>query len=318
MLHLPQHPQPAGLHTVHSGSLELHHTTAILSLTDGALIMDASLFHIYSNTPLGRETLFQAIHFCKTLNLTLSIFIPHSKWVFLRCGSETDDLMIEFDNSYLFSPKTAISNAKETIKDKGLRTNWIIPEKDKKKYSPKITGSFEFMCCTRCIKEPLSKLSVGYIDTLVRKIVNTARFPVLIPSLMYRPWKRLAIFYGGSDSSLNALKLGLQISQVSGFKMDIFTQLEDRDNKKFRDSIDCHSLENAIDEVCDNWYEFNSEDFITNIYNVSHDSLVVLGGFHSHIRRNYSSMMEKIQSTLPNNLLAVGPNYSELSIVELG
>lgn len=274
--------------------------------------MDDSLFHIYSNTPLGRESLFQAIHFCRTLNLSLTVYIPSSKWFFLGFGTEADAIMVELDNSYLSSPETALNNASDLIYEKGLQTKWIVPEKDERRDEEKITVPFEFMCCMRCLKAPISKLSVGYIDTLVRKIVNIARFPVLITSVMYRPWTRLAIFYGGSDSSLCALKLGVHICRSSGLKMDIFTQNEGRDKQSIRETIDSLSFENAINRVCDNWIEFNSDDFISNMYNVPRDALVVLGGFRSQIGRNYSSIMEKIQSTIPNNLLVIGPNYSKL------
>ncbi len=274
--------------------------------------MNCRLLHIYRNTPLGRETLLQSIHFCKTLNLSLSIYIPQSKRVLMCCGSENSALPIELDKSYFVSPETALLNAKELTKNEGIEPKWIIAHNDTAKSYPKIPDSFEFMCCPRCIKEPLSKLNVGYIGSLVRKIINAAQFSVLIPSSVYKPWKRLAVFYGGSASALNALKLGLHICRVSGLPMDIYTQLESGENKDIQDSIDNQALKNEIDKVINKWHQFNSGDFISNIYNVSHDALVVLGGFHSQRLRNYSSKMEKIQSVLPNNLLTVGPNYSEL------
>lgn len=275
--------------------------------------MNYRLLHIYRNSPLGRETLLQSIHFCKTLNLSLCIYIPESKRFLICCGSENSALPIDLDESYFISPESARPHAKELAKNTGTKANWIIPEKDTAKNCPKIQSSFEFMCCPRCIKAPLSKLSIGYIDALVRKIINTAQFPVLIPGPLYKPWKRIAVFFGGSSSALNALKLGLQICRVSGLSMDIFTQIEEGGNKKnIQNTIDNHSLRNQIDEAIDKWHRFRNGDFASNIYNVSHDALVVLGGFHSKKYRNFSSKMEKIQSVLPNNLLAVGPNCSEL------
>ena len=278
----------------------------------GELYMNHRLLHIYRNTPLGRETLLQSIHFCKTLNLSLGIYIPESKRFLMCCGSENRKFPIDLDESYFFSPESALPHAKELTENKGAKPIWINPENDIVKSYPKIQDSFEFMCCPRCIKEPLSKLSVGYIDALVRKIINTAQFPVLIPSPVYRPWKRIAVFYGGSSSALNALKLGLQICRVSGLPMDIFTQLESVRNKDIRNSISDKVLKNEIDSDINKWYQFDSGDFISNIFNVSNDALVLLGGFHSQKHRNFSSKMEKIQSVLPNNLLALGPHYSEL------
>ena len=276
--------------------------------------MNCRLLHIFRNTPLGREALLQSIHFCKTLNLSISIYIPETKRFLMCCGSGNRTFPIDLDGSYFVSPESALLHAKELAENKGAKPDWIIPEDNTAKSYPEIQGSFEFMCCPRCIKEPLSKLSVGYIDALVRKIINTAQFPVLIPSPVFRPWKRIAVFFGGSHSALNALKLGLQICRVSGFPMDIFTQLESAGNKDIRSAIRDQALKKNIDNVVNRWHQFDSGDFISNIFNVPDDALVLLGGFHSKKHRNFSSKMEKIQAVLPNNLLAVGPNYSELVI----
>jgi hypothetical protein len=222
-------------------------------------------------------------------------------------GNGNSTLPIDLDRSFFVSPETALAHVRELTEKEGTTTYWIIPQNDVEKKCPIIMDSFEFMCCPRCIKEPLSKLSIGYIDSSVRKIINAAQFPVLIPSPVFRPWKRIAVFYGGSDSALNAVKLGLQISRVSGLPMDIFTQVEKGVNENIQNIV-----ENHIHEAINKWHLFKCGDFISNIYNVPHDALVVMGGFHSKKCRNYSSKMEKIQSVLPNNLLAVGPNYSKL------
>ncbi|MGD9364314.1 MAG: universal stress protein [Desulfobacteraceae bacterium] len=274
--------------------------------------MNYRFLHIYRHTPLGRETLLQSIHFCKMLNLSLSIYIPESKRFLMCCGNESSGLQIELDKSYFVTPESALTHAKELTENEGTKPHWIIPQNDTVKNYPKIPGPFEFMCCPRCIKEPLSKLSVGYIDSMVRKIIRTAQFPVLIPSLAYRPWKRIAVFYRGSYSALNALKLGLQICRVSGLPLDIFTPLESGRNKNVQNSIKNQALKNEIDNAINKWHQFPSRDFMSNILNVSHDALVLLGGFHSQKHRNFSGKMEKIQSVLPNNLLVVGPNCSEL------
>jgi nucleotide-binding universal stress UspA family protein len=45
---------------------------------------------------------------------------------------------------------------------------------------------------------------------------------------------------------------------------------------------------------------------------VPHDALVILGAYGHGLIRNlvFGSKMENIQSTIPNNLLIVGPNYT--------
>ena len=61
------------------------------------------------------------------------------------------------------------------------------------------------------------------------------------------------------------------------------------------------------------WHIFEQDSFEENLYQVPHDALVVLGACdHSRLKEIvFGSKMEKIQSTLSNNLLIVGPNYKE-------
>ncbi len=52
-----------------------------------------------------------------------------------------------------------------------------------------------------------SKIGLGYIGPRVRRIVKCARFPVLIATPVFKPWTRLAVFFGGSVNGVKALKL---------------------------------------------------------------------------------------------------------------
>ncbi len=53
--------------------------------------------------------------------------------------------------------------------------------------------------------------------------------------------------------------------------------------------------------------------FEENLYKVPHDALVVIGAYNHSLVKNmvFGCKMEKIQSTLPNNLLIAGPEYTE-------
>ena len=84
--------------------------------------MHANLFHVYRNTPLGRETLMQSIYFCKTLDLELIVYIPDA----------------------------------------------------------------------------------------VR---------LLLTAPVFKPWKSIAVLFGGSDSAMNALRSGIQLARRSGFPL---------------------------------------------------------------------------------------------------
>jgi hypothetical protein len=60
------------------------------------------------------------------------------------------------------------------------------------------------------------------------------------------------------------------------------------------------------------WTFFEKGRFEDNLYDVPHNALVVLGAYGHGIIRDimFGSMMEKIQSTISNNLLIAGPKYT--------
>ena len=70
-----------------------------------------------------------------------------------------------------------------------------------------------------------------------------------------------------------------------------------------------------MDRFVDQWHVFETGAFEENLYEVPHDALVVLGAYGHGVIRTivFGSKMEKIQSTLSNNLLIVGPNYTATS-----
>ena len=98
---------------------------------------------------------------------------------------------------------------------------------------PDIPTNFDFMCCPRSVSDLSSKIGLGYIGPRVRRIVSSARFPVLITSPVFKPWKRLAVFFGGSANALNALKLGLRLARETGVPLDIFTQAENHSREDY-------------------------------------------------------------------------------------
>ncbi len=71
-------------------------------------------------------------------------------------------------------------------------------------------------------------------------------------------------------------------------------------------------LEKPLKSVLDQWTFFEKGRFEDNLYAVPHDALVILGAYGHGIIRDimFGSMMEKIQSTISNNLLIAGPKYT--------
>jgi len=273
--------------------------------------MPARLFHIFRNNPLGRETLLQSICFCEKVEASLVIYIPrHTKFLI---PFETNTVQVDLDGSYLISPDTALMHANDLIEKRGLRAEFLNSDNSGAAALPEIQPTFDFMTCPRSISNLSSKIGLGYLGPRVRRIVRSAQFPILLTSPAFKEWNSIAVFFGGSTNAVSALKLGLHISRVSGLPINVFTQTENTSRESYEKVIEKNNLEKEMRRRINEWHMFEKGRFEEILYQVPHDALVVLGAYgHSLLKEMvFGSKLEKIQSTLSNNLLIVGPKYTE-------
>ena len=272
--------------------------------------MAHKLFHIFRNTPLGRETLLQSIYFCQRMGVTPTVYIPESTKFLMYF--ENDVVQVDLDTSYLNDPETARHHAEQLLETAGIKPDLFRPKNYTASTLPDIPTNFEFMCCPRSISDLSSKIGLGYIGPRVRRIIQAARFPVLITSPVFKPWKRIAVFFGGSANAVNALRLGMRVAKVSQMALDVYTQTGKSQPEEYREIVRERGLEKTLSGVLDRWTFFEKGRFEDNLYEVPHDALVVLGAYGHGIIRDimFGSMMEKIQSTISNNLLIAGPKYT--------
>lgn len=272
--------------------------------------MENRLLHIFRNTPLGREVLLQSVYFCKTTGVSLVIYIP--EFLKFLMYFENDVIQVDLDDSYLTAPETARAHAVEIVRSQGLpEPAFIEPKNFTASTLPDVPANFGFMCCPRAISDLSSKIGLGYIGPRVRRIVQSAKFPVLIAGAVYKPWTSVAVMFGGSANAVKALRLGLRLGRLSGLPVDVFTQLGKQTAEDYRRIIDEEYLAGDMDQNVRRWEIFDAGDFAVNLYRVPHDALVVMGAYgHGVIHEMlFGSVMEKAQSVLPNNLLIVGPRY---------
>ena len=273
--------------------------------------MNYQLLHIFRNNPLGRETLLQTIYFCKLINISPVIYVPDNTRFLMYF--DNDVVQVDLDSSYLSAPKTARPHAAELLESNGLRPNFLTPRHYTASTLPDIPTDFDFMCCPRSISDLSSKIGIGYIGSRVRKIVQSARFPVLVPTSAYKEWKSIAVFFGGSLNAVKSLRLGFRIQQASGLPLDVFTQARNKRKKDdYEKILQNRGVEENFNQQVRNWHVFTEGKFKDNLFNVPHDALVVVGAYGHNIVKDFvfGSTMEVIQSVLPNNLLIVGPNYT--------
>ena len=81
---------------------------------------------------------------------------------------------------------------------------------------------------------------------------------------------------------------------------------------EYRTIVRDEGMDKQLEKVLHQWTFFEKGRFEDNLYEVPHDALVVLGAYGHGIIRDimFGSMMEKIQSTISNNLFIAGPKYT--------
>lgn len=273
--------------------------------------METRLFQIFRNTPLGRETFLQSMYFCTLTRSSMVVYIP--EFTKFLMYFENDVVQVDLDNSYLSYPETARQHALELLDSQGLEAVFLEPQNYTASTLPDIPVDFDFMCCPRSISDLSTKISLGHIGTRVRKIIQCASFPVLIPGSSFKKWKSIQVFFGGSANSINAVNLGLRLARQTGLPLDMFTQIE---GKMTRDKYRKRLEEAGVAEECDkrlrNWMVFDEKDLEENLYQVPHDALVVTGAYgHGLVKEIlFGSKMETIQSVLTNTMMIAGPHYS--------
>ncbi len=272
--------------------------------------MNHQLFYIFRNTPLGRETLLQSIYFCNKVGIPPIVYIPKYTKFLMYFANEV--VQVDLDNSYLTAPDTAVQHAAELLEQGGFQARFYTPKNYTASTLPDINTEFDYMCCPRSISDKTSKISLGNIGPKVRNIVKSASFPILLTSPVFKEWHSITVFFGGSVNAVNALRLGLRISESSGMPIDIFTRLEKKNTRSdYEAMVQDQNMEDSLNRHLNKWLFFDKGNFKENLYDVPHDSLVVLGAYGHGLIRDilFGSKMELIHSTIYNNLLIVGPNY---------
>ena len=274
-------------------------------------MMETQLFHIFRNTPLGRETLLQSIFFCNITGSSLTIYIPEFTKFLMYFDNQV--VQVDLDNSYLSYPETALEHAKKLAEDGNIEPGFFVPKNFTASTLPDIPVNFDFLCCPRSISDITSKIGLGHIGSKVRRIIKTAPFPVIITSPAYREWNRITVFFGGSANAVKALKLGIRLARNTNLPLEVFTQVEGKTTKQHCEEIvQKENISKDIEKYVEKWNYFEDGSFEKNLYKVSPDAIVVMGAFGHGLIKDifFGSKLEKIQSTLTNNLLIAGPNYS--------
>ena len=196
----------------------------------------------------------------------------------------------------------------------GVDVTFLDPREFTASTLPDLPIDFDIMTCPRSMKDMSSKVGLGYIGPKVRALVRHAPFPVLIPAAVFKPFNSLVVFFGGSDYSRRALSVAREMAAKTRLPLSLFTVLENQDEAHYRRILEQEGLLAEIESGHIKWQLAGGQPLREAFYGVPHDALVVAGAFGHGVVRDivFGSMLEQIQTILPNNLLIVGPQCVHL------
>ncbi|MFQ5718282.1 MAG: universal stress protein [Acidobacteriota bacterium] len=263
--------------------------------------INRQMLHVFRNTPFGRETLLQSIHYCQQASLELSVYIPTRPQFLMYFDNAIST--VDLDRSYVRAPETAAEHAEEILAGSGVPHQIFEPTDFTAPTLPEVPTNFSVMCCPRSISNVSTRIGLGYIGPRVRQIAQNAAFPVLLPSAVFKPWRRVACFFGGSAHGQRAVRYALWLGRTADAEVRIFTQPERRPRVDMRAALEVTGADPAT------WTLFDPGDLRENLYAVPHDALVVVGAYGQGLTREllFGSKVEVIQTVLPNPIVIVGP-----------
>ncbi len=273
--------------------------------------MKNQLLHVFENTPFGREIFLQSIYFCKMTGLHLKVLIPNHPQFLMYFSREV--VTTNLPKSFFTGAETAREHVENLVQAAGADASFVEPKGYTASTLPDIPVDFSFMTCLRSVSDLSGKFHLGHIGTEVRTIIKNAEFPILIPTPIYKEWKRIIVFFGGSQNKVKALRLGIRLQLLSGVPMMLFTYAENKPRAYYEEILEEHKVLFGIKPGGVEWLFVEKGHFKEALYDVPPDGLIVAGAYgHGLIKEVlFGDLMEEMHALLPNNMLIVGPNYRE-------
>ena len=268
-----------------------------------------SIFHIFRNTPYGRDAFAQCAEFAKKAGVKITIYIPRHRQFLMYF--ERRAVTVDLDHRFVHDPKTAMEHAEALVETHGVEADFFVPRDFTATDLPDVAVDFRYMCCPRSIGQLSSKIGMGFIGTKVRQIIQYSTFPVLIPTWVHKEWKRIVVFFGGHSNAVNAVKAALDLQQKCGLPIALFTRASGgKPQSYYEDLLREARLMSPLEAAGIDWMYFSKGNFSELLYEIPSDALAVVGAYTHGVIKEFlfGSKMEEIQTRLPNNMLIVGPS----------
>ena len=156
----------------------------------------------------------------------LSVLIPsHDEYV-LYCSGTV--VTLELDETYTRFQATAHENiSAETLEPLEVEFDEFIPSNFTGGKIPEINDDWCIMACPRSMTRRTPRIGLGFIGPKTSSLLLHAPFPIFIPGGAFKPWTKIAAFFGGPHRGTNAVRVADTIARRANTTLEILTHLGD-------------------------------------------------------------------------------------------
>jgi len=265
-----------------------------------------NIFHIYRNTPLGRETLLQAADFTKKVGGTLNVYVSEFDRLLLHFGPNA--IEIRLDKSYLFAPESSEKKLKENLDAIGVKADRVSIKSQPASNLPRLSSNFDIVSLPRVMVEQQGRLNLAAVGSGVRQLVKHSHAPAIIAPGRFHDWSDILVLFGGSAYSVAALKWGVELAKQTTLPLRVLTIVE---KGKGREDYEMILRKEVGDGTAASQCKFMESSTKTSLLDeIERSSLVVMGAYgHGQIRsRFFGSTTELVQRNTANLIMLIGQN----------
>ena len=275
--------------------------------------MNLNVLHVFRNTPLGKETLRQAADFTKKINGNLFVYMPEFERFMIYF--DFSSVEIKLDESYLYSPETAVANMKKVLDDLDFGAKFVHVKTKTGSNLPDVENEFDIISLPRVMAESKSGIISSGLGSAVKNLIKASSAPAIVGPGRFAKWSHIQVFFGGSVHSVKALRWALVLSRQINCPLYVSTFLEGKKDRDYYE--DLLKEEGLKSREFTDWAFFSQKSMIEVLNETPRDALLVMGAYGHHpIRaRFFGSKTEMVIKNNANLLMFVG-EHSRNPVIE--
>ena len=182
-----------------------------------SLELHPRFFHVYQDSPRGREALMQSAFFCRMLGAAPVVYVPEAPRFLMYFENRVVQVDLGEEDWGRAGRSAAAARAAEILADVGLDARFLEVRHRTTPALPDIPVDYDYMACP----VPLDARLWLYSDLGMRKLPAVAPFPIFIPAVVSRPWKSILCCHGGTKSAAAVFSLAQNLAREMDLPLDL-------------------------------------------------------------------------------------------------